>query len=120
MTVSALGAPLHGDPAADDNLRIFVLVNSPGITLSLDRVQAVPVASQSVVFSRLEPGPHAWTVTLADGRTASADFTLDASEMVESKGRRWWCLAAGDRAGQLTLLQLPVARCQALVDVAPD
>jgi hypothetical protein len=116
---SATAAPLHSNPEPRDNIRLYLFLGSPGATLSLDD-KASPVEVNSVMFTRLEPGAHKWTVSLQDGVAASANFTLLNEEAIEAKGRPWWCLAAGLRDGRLTLLQLPSARCKAIADAGPD
>ena len=77
-TATAAGAPLHSDPATDDNLRIYILVGGSAATVALDGEGPSSVPGQWVAFARLAPGAHKWTVTLPDGISASADFTLSA------------------------------------------
>jgi|GEM_PF-5271958 len=117
---SAKAAAIHSDPAAGDNLRIYTLLKVSPVALVLDGAPAVSIDGQSVMFTRLAPGAHTWSVTLPDGSRASADFTLSADGMIESKARRWWCAGVGVRNNQLTLLQLPSAQCKALADEGPD
>jgi hypothetical protein len=119
---SANAAAIHSDPAADDNARIylfFVETASP-VSLVLDDAAPISEPAQSVVFTRLEPGAHNWSVSLPDGSRAAADFTLSAEGMIESKARRWWRLAGGVRNGQITLLQLSAAQCKKAADEGPD
>src|SRR5512140_3812627 len=119
-TRAAAGATLHDDPMSGDNLRIYTTLSAPKATLVIDGAAPSSVDGQSVMFATLGSGPHRWTVTLPDGSGASAAFVLSAEGLIESKGRRWWCLAAGRRDGQLTLLQLPPSQCKALTDAGPD
>ena len=71
-------------------------------------------------LTRLRAGTHRAVVSLPTGVQASLDFTLAVEEQIESKGRRWWCLAAGQRTSQLIIVQLDAARCKSMADAAPD
>ena len=117
---SGLAAPLHSDPVADDNLRIYAMTETPKLTIVIDGSDSASTEGQSVMFAKLTPGPHKWNIVLPDGGGASAQFALAADGMIESKGRRWWCLAAGRRDGQFTLQQLPPAQCKSITDAGPD
>lgn len=116
----AASTMIHSDPAKKDNLRVYTLIDAPVVTFVLDGEAPSRFPGKSVMFTRLEPGRHEATVTLPDGSQASLAFTLSADKLVESKGRRWWCLMAGFRNGQLTMLQPTTAQCKAVTDSGPD
>jgi len=115
----AAGPSLHDDPAPGDNLRIYTITEAPTATLALDGASSA-IDGKSVMFTQLRPGAHAATLTLPDGSRASLDFTLSADALIESKGRRWWCLSTGRRNGALTMLQLTPVQCKTIADLGPD
>ena len=55
---SSAGAPLHPDPAADDNLRIYTMIDTSKVTLVVDGAAWASTEGQSVMFAKLTPGPH--------------------------------------------------------------
>lgn len=111
---------LHSDPAESDNLRIYSWLGAFKALVSFDDAAATEIEGSSVMFAQLEPGTHKWSVSLPNGEQASAEVSLSAEGMIESKGRRWWCLGAGPRGGRLTLLQLSSAQCKTIADAGPD
>ncbi len=116
----ASGAAIHSNPATEDNLRVYAIVEVPIVTFVLDGGAPSQFPGMSVMFTRLAPGRHDATLALPDGSQASLDFTLSADSMIESKGRRWWCLMAGRRDGRLSMLQPTTAQCKAVADAGPD
>lgn len=117
----AVATTLHSNPDADDNIRLYVMLEASSATLSLNSAEPSPLeAPSSVMFTRLPAGTHRAVVSLPPAVQASLDFTLAFDQQIESKGRRWWCLAAGQRAGQLRIVQLDAVRCKNLADAAPD
>jgi hypothetical protein len=116
----AAEATIHSDPATSDNLRIYAYVDAPVVTFVLDGGGPSRLAGMSVMFTRLEPGRHEAMVTLPDGSQASLAFTLSSDASVESHGRRWWCLMAGRRNGQLTMFQPTTAQCKTVADSGPN
>lgn len=118
--VQAAPGALHENPGGDDNLRIYAFLDAPKVEISLDGAALSSIDGQSVMFTKLAPGAHRWMIKMPDGSNASADFNLSADGMIESKGRRWWCIAAGRPAGQLSLRLLPAQQCKSITDQAPD
>jgi hypothetical protein len=116
----SLSTKIHSDPAKGDNLRIYAFVDAPSLTFVLDGGSASHLDGMSVVFTRVEPGQHKATATLPDGDHATLTFAPSANSLIESKGRRWWCLLAGRRSGQLSLAQATAAQCKNLADSGPD
>ena len=116
----AADATIHSDPATHDNVRVYAFVDAPVVTLVLDGGGPSRFEGMSVVFTRLEAGPHKATITLPDGSQASLAFALSADALVESKGHRWWCLMAGRTNGKLTMLQPTNAQCKKIADAGPD
>ena len=116
----SLSARIHSDPAKGDNLRVYAFVDAPSLTFVLDGGTPSRLDGMSVVFTRVEPGQHKAAVTLPDGDHATLTFALTADSLVESKGRRWWCLLAGRRGGQLTFAQATTAQCKSVTDSGPN
>jgi hypothetical protein len=116
----SLSDKIHSDPAKGDNLRVYAFVDAPSLTFVLDGGSVSRLDGMSVVFTRVEPGQHKAGVTLPDGDQATLTFALSADRLIESKGRRWWCLLAGRRSGQLTLTLATTAQCKDLTDSGPD
>jgi hypothetical protein len=101
-------------------LRVYAYVDAPSLTFVVDGGAPSHLDGMSVVFTRAKPGRHEAAVTLPDGSHASLNFVLSADAMIESKGRRWWCLMAGRRDGKLSLLQPTTAQCLAVAASGPD
>src|SRR4051812_40119590 len=97
------GPTLHSNPQVGDNTRLYISLDARAATMALDDAPPPPLELQAVMFTRLAPGPHRATL-LADGAQATLAFDLAAPSQIESKGRGWWCLAAGRRNGELMLL----------------
>ena len=116
----SLSARIHSDPAKGDNLRVYAFVEAPSLTFALDGGATSRLDGMSVVFTRVEPGQHKATAIQPDGDHATLTFALSPDSLIESKGRRWWCLLAGRRSGQLTLTQATAAQCQNLADTGPN
>ena len=115
-----LAPTVHSDPAAGDNLRVYAFVDAPYLTFAVDGGAPSHLDGMSVVFTQLKPGRHEAAVTLPDGSHTSLNFALSTDALIESRGHHWWCLMAGLRDGQLTLLQPTTARCKAVTDSGPN
>lgn len=111
---------IHSDPEAGDNVRFYAFLDTPTANLTMSRGPPSEIPGRSVMFMRLEPGHHTAAVALPDGSLAALEFDLKPAEMIESKGRHWWCLSTGRRAGQLVVLQLAPAQCKTISDAGPD
>ena len=110
---------LHSDPAPGDNLRIYTILGAGTAILTLDGGPSA-IDAMSVMFAQVSPGTQSATLRLPDGSQTSLDFTLSSEALIESKGRRWWCLSTGRRGGQLTMLALTPAQCRSLAAQGPD
>jgi hypothetical protein len=106
-------------PGAGDNLRLYS-VGAGVVSFSIDGAPAWSLGADSMVFARLEPGPHRVRATAADGQVAELGVSLNEDRAAVSKGRRWWCLMAGRREGRLTLVQPNVSQCKQIADAEPD
>ena len=92
----------------------------PAFDISIDGGPAWSLGADSMVFARLEPGPHQVRATAVDGQVAEAKASLSQDRAAQSKGRLWWCLLAGRRAGRLTLVQPTAPQCKQIADAEPD
>jgi hypothetical protein len=118
--ISGPGVELHDQaPGARDNLRIYS-VGAGVVGFSIDGAPVFSLGADAMVFTRLEPGPHQVRATAADGQVAETRVSLSEDRVAVSKGRRWWCVMAGRRAGRLALIQPSSAQCKQIADAEPD
>jgi hypothetical protein len=118
--VTASAAPVNSNPAPSDNVRIYTMGNAPGLATSFDGTATSPLEAPGVMFTQLEPGKHRWIVGVADRPAASTEVSLSPEAMIESKGRRWWCLIAAVQSGRLGLGQMTGPQCKQIADAGPD
>jgi hypothetical protein len=114
------GSAIHYDPGPGDNLRVYTFIGVPAVTITLDEGEPWRLPGKSVNFTRVAPRHHAAFLTTPDGSKTSLDFTLSTDDLIESKGRRWWCLMAGVRNDQLVMFQPTNAQCKWITDTGPN
>jgi hypothetical protein len=119
-TAAETPAHVHSNPEPGDNVRVYAYVEAPVLLVALDGAAPWRQGGQSVAFFQAAPGAHSVTASLESGEQVKADITLSPDNLIESKGRRWWCLMAGRRHGQLAVFLATPEQCKKIADVGPD
>jgi hypothetical protein len=117
--VLALAAsPTDADPSGPA-LRFYQSLDAP-VELSIDQLQPLRIEAKTLNKFPLTPGDHAVEAHLQDGAVVRVIFPFREGELIESHGRKWWCVGVVQRGQGPVLVKMDPDRCKAIADAGPD
>jgi hypothetical protein len=105
---------------APSNLRLYV-VTPQAVDIAIDGAPPTNVPAMSVQFFHAPPGMHHLTAQIEGGSAIAGDLDLEPAQMIQSRGRSWWCAVLGERKGSdvFSIFPMDAAGCQRIADDAP-
>jgi hypothetical protein len=116
------GAAISAEPPG--RLYLGQILYSP-VTVEIDGKLQGPVCASCRAFLPLTPGRHEITVVTSRGHRLSQSFDFPASEAVELRGRRFWCVIVGSPVetdegdAQGVMVHVDAQDCQTLMATVP-